>query len=142
MSQNVAVLERFAKEYALQPEKPISYWTKRFRRSRKTIERWLKSEVVKRIVQEEKEKIEKDIEEKIREYTFEAIDELAKIMRSKKINEVKRKACNDILGLAKIENVNIEGKAKVDVKIDYTKLSDEELLQRLQAKLGGKDKDT
>lgn len=132
--------ERFAVEYANTPDKPLKYWAKRYKKTERTIRRWLQDKQVRQIIEKSHNEIRKELNEIIIEYAREALHELAKIMRMKKKNETKRKACNDLLGLANIENINIEGKSNVSINIDYSKLTDEQLTELLQRKLIKEDK--
>jgi len=92
----------FALEYAVNSVRhPLNYWAKKYNVSMRTIERWLEREDVQKIITEQKKKIEEHIQEAIKQYSVDALQELYTIMKMKRKNETKRKACNDILGLAK-----------------------------------------
>ena len=94
--------------------KSKTWWGRRYGVSVGVINEWLDDNEVQDIVKVEKENRFAAIRDKVKELSLEALEELAKVMRKAKIDDVKRKACNDILGIANIENVNTEGRILVE----------------------------
>ena len=101
-------IRRFCYEYAAR-KKSLTHekWAKRYEVSLGTISYWLSQKSVKELVVVFETDHEKRIKERFTQEEESVIEELLKIVRSRKITDVKRKAINDFFGYQGRSNVNL-----------------------------------
>jgi hypothetical protein len=128
MATNQTLLKQFAVEYANTKEKQTqSEWAKRYKVSKRTIDRWINSPEVKEVLAEIEQGIVAVVRDKAKAYAKQELEELHALAQmsieiteldkdgnqvtliDKTVLEAKRKACVDMLGIACIKNVNAEG---------------------------------
>jgi len=107
---------------------------KKYNVKKSTIQSWRKWPEVQIMIDEFQSDLIKQRQQKVDDMQLPALEGLEQIMTSKKVTDVKRKACNDALGYGKLVNVNVgkvvvqQSQAQAVVNKDKDKTV-EELLQ-------------
>ena len=129
MAVKKEIITKFAIEYAMTTQShPYDWWGARYGVTGKAIKRWLVRPEVAKIVDENVRSFSDMVVDKARKNVDIAMRELKKIVKMEKFTDVKRKACNDMLGIARIENINKDTAVKgKEWKKDPTKITDKEL---------------
>ena len=115
---------------------PLTWWGERYGVTKRAIQKWLKLPDVLEIIEKETVSFSDMVIKKARKNVDMAMRELKKIAKGEKHTDVKRKACVDILQMAKVEKSKSSGIAEKASTKNYKSKSNKQLDEEYDELLG------